>query len=56
MSNLKSEVLFNRALLWLVLAELDRQAGIPTWAVAFSLACAAYNVVMSFMASREVDA
>lgn len=49
MSNLKSEILFNRALLWLVLSCIEGLHGNRTLAIANLIPCA-YNVWRSMEA------
>ena len=53
MSNLKSDVLFNRALLWMVLAGIDVLADASKWAIALQVACAIYNFWKSYVAWED---
>lgn len=53
MSKLLSEALFNRALIWLVMASMVDDNG---WLKGAYLVLAAFNVVKSFKAWTEVDA
>ena len=55
MRNLKSEILLNRALLWLTLAGLDNIAGASKWLIALQCCCALLSFWKSFKA-WEVDA
>lgn len=43
MRNLKSEILFNRALLWMVLARLGTLAGAEKWLIALQYFLALLN-------------
>lgn len=54
MRNLKSEILFNRALLWMVLAGLDTLADASKLLIALQYLCAFWNLWKSFKA-WEVD-
>lgn len=55
MRNLKSEILYNRALLWMVLAGLDTLAGAEKWLIALQYFLALLTFWKSFKA-WEVDA
>ena len=50
MRNLKSEILFNRALLWMLLAGLDTLAGAEKWLVVMQYLIALWNFWKSFKA------
>ena len=52
MNNLKSEILFNRALIWLVLAGIDVLAGASKWVIGAQVLCAIWNMWRSY---KEVE-
>ena len=53
MTNLRSEILFNRALLWLVLAGIDVLAHVSKWVIALQVVCALHNFWKSYKAWED---
>lgn len=50
MTNLKSEILFNRSLLWIAIAELDMLCGADRWVTIMAALCAVGNLWKSYKA------
>lgn len=50
MNNVKSEILFNRGLLWLVIADITISHGANKWVVFTQLALVVFNFWKSFKA------
>ena len=53
MNNLKSEVLFNRVLIWLALSYLSLAANPDGIAWKLAIGCAVWNFICSVMAAME---